>query len=140
MALAPNTEIGKLTFTPKDTNIVHYVLMVEQGLPIVFLGSPSGTTIAAPLSGYSGGFQRTIPASTLIAKADGTVTISVLWRDVAGLAVQPERLSKPATLHLTSMDSSHRLEGISIAVDKLADITGGGIEEGGEGQDFDLDI
>jgi len=132
MALAPNTEIGKLTFTPKDTNITHYLIRVQQGGTSF---SNDGVISLVLMSG----FERTIPANTLVAKADGTVTISVLWRDVLALVSIPENLSKSAEIILHSVDSANNYEGKSVTVDKLADIAGGGVEEGGEGQNFDLD-
>ena len=130
MAIATNTQIGTLNFTPVDTNIVQYRLTVLQG-------TTTGSNGVVGV-GFVGGMERIIPASSLIANANGTVTIPVLYGDVVSFVSSPEMLKNSAEIVLYSEDANGNQESRSVAVDKLADLTGGGVDEGGEGQDFDL--
>jgi hypothetical protein len=133
MAIEANTEIGRLNFTPTDTNIVEYRLLVQQGF------STSGGTDGVVGIGFAAGSERIIPASTLLANADGTVTIPVYFKDVISFVASPEMLARSAEIILYSVDANGNFSGRSVNVSSLSTLVGGGIDEGGEGQDFDLD-
>lgn len=133
MAVEANTEIGRLTFTPTDTNIVEYRLLVQQGV------STSGGTDGVVGLGFVTGSERIIPASTLLANSDGTVTIPVYFKDVVAFVASPEMLARSAEIILYSVDANGNFSGRSVNVSSLSTLVGGGVDEGGAGQEFDLD-